>query len=74
MADRDFRVELAGAQAEFEELLEERRRELARPIRGAVRDQLRRQFDRAEARLRARLAALRNQSQPAEPDPDAEGR
>lgn len=60
MADQDWSIEMADTAAELDELLEERRRELARPMRGAVRDQLRRQFDRAEARLRARIAAVRD--------------
>lgn len=51
-------MELARLEEELDELLEEKRLNLARPMRGVVRDALQRQFERAEARLRGRIAAL----------------
>lgn len=58
MTQGDMGVDSAALQAELEELMEERRRQLARPMRGAVRWQLRRRFDRAEERLRAGIAEV----------------
>lgn len=58
----DIEAELAKVESELEELLEERRIEMARPMRGVERDRLRHAFERAEARLRARTAVLSNQN------------
>ncbi len=51
-------TELSRLEADLEDLLEEKRLNMARPMRGVVREALRRQFERAEMRLRARMEAL----------------
>ena len=55
-------TKLARLEEELEELLEEKRLNMARPMRGVVRDALQRQFERAEERLRGRIVALQGRS------------
>ncbi len=66
-------TELARLEAELEELLEEKRMNMARPMRGMVRDALRRQFERAEERLRVQISALQATGPEAAPAEGVEG-